>query len=248
VTGERKGGRGGRAGAGAVGGGSTTRGPSGRGSRDPAVRVRAQGRTTSQQRWLTRQLNDPYVAEAKRRGLRSRAAFKLIELDDRLRLLRPGMTVVDLGAAPGGWTQVVVDRVRGGRVVALDILAMDAIPGAETIEMDFLDEGAPARLREAMGGGADLVLSDMAASATGHGPTDHLRIVGLAEAAHAFAREVLKPGGGFVCKVFQGGTEGALLNALKQDFAEVRHIKPPASRADSAEVYVIARGFRGEHG
>lgn len=247
MTGDRRGGRGGRPGA--PGGGlTTTRGSSGRGTRDPAVRVRAQGRTTSQQRWLTRQLNDPYVAEAKRRGFRSRAAFKLIELDDKLRLLRPGLTVVDLGAAPGGWTQIVVDRVKGGRVVALDILAMDPIPGAETIEMDFLAEEAPARLRAALGGGADLVLSDMAASATGHGPTDHLRIVGLAEAAHAFAREVLKPGGGFVCKVFQGGTEGSLLTALKQDFAEVKHVKPPASRADSAEVYVIARGFRGEHG
>ncbi|BBK36671.1 ribosomal RNA large subunit methyltransferase E [Allostella sp. ATCC 35155] len=244
MTGERRGGRGGRSGA----GGTTTRGTSGRGTRDLAVRVRGQGRTTSQQRWLTRQLNDPYVAEAQRRGFRSRAAFKLIELDDRLRLLRPGMTVVDLGAAPGGWTQVVVDRVKGGRVVALDILPMVAIPGAETIEMDFLAEEAPARLRAALGGGADLVLSDMAASATGHGPTDHLRIVGLAEAAHAFAREVLNAGGAFVCKVFQGGTEGTLLTALKRDFAEVRHIKPPASRADSAEVYVIARGFRGEHG
>lgn len=244
MSGERRGGRGSRGG----GGGTTTRGTSGRGTRDPAVRVRAKGRTTSQQRWLTRQLNDPYVAEARRRGFRSRAAFKLIELDEKLRLLRPGMTVVDLGAAPGGWTQVVVDRVKGGRVVALDILEMAAIPGAETIEMDFLAEEAPARLRAALGGGADLVLSDMAASATGHGPTDHLRIIGLAEAAHAFAREVLKPGGAFVCKVFQGGTEGTLLTALKRDFAEVRHLKPPASRADSAEVYVIARGFRAEHG
>ncbi|BBK43442.1 hypothetical protein STVA_34620 [Allostella vacuolata] len=228
--------------------GATEKGTSGRGARDPAVRVRALGRTTSQQRWLTRQLNDPYVAAAKRQGLRSRAAFKLMELDDRLHLLKPGMMVVDLGAAPGGWTQVVVERVKGGRVVALDILPMDPIPGAETIEMDFLAEAAPARLREAMGGGADLVLSDMAASATGHGPTDHLRVIGLAEAAHAFAAEVLRPGGGFVCKVFQGGTEGSLLNALKQDFSEVKHVKPPASRADSAEVYVIARGFRREHG
>ncbi len=245
MTGERKGGgRGPRA--------TTTttaaRGPSGRGSRDLAVRVKAKGRTTSQQRWLSRQLNDPYVADARRLGLRSRAAFKLIELDEKLRLLRPGMTVVDLGAAPGGWTQVVVDRVKGGRVVALDILAMAPMAGAEVIELDFLDPAAPEILRQAMGGRADLVLSDMAASATGHGPTDHLRVVGLAEAAHAFAREVLKPGGGFVCKVFQGGTEGTLLNALKRDFAEVKHIKPPASRADSAEVYVVARGFRAEHG
>ena len=228
--------------------GATEKGTSGRGARDPAVRVRALGRTTSQQRWLTRQLNDPYVAAAKRQGLRSRAAFKLMELDDRLHLLKPGMMVVDLGAAPGGWTQVVVERVKGGRVVALDILPMDPVPGAETIEMDFLAEAAPARLREAMGGGADLVLSDMAASATGHGPTDHLRVIGLAEAAHAFAAEVLRPGGGFVCKVFQGGTEGSLLTALKQNFSEVKHVKPPASRADSAEVYVIARGFRREHG
>jgi 23S rRNA (uridine2552-2'-O)-methyltransferase len=224
------------------------RGTSGRGTRDLAVRVRAKGRTTSQQRWLSRQLNDPYVADAKRLGLRSRAAFKLMELDEKLRLLRPGMTVVDLGAAPGGWTQVVVDRVKGGRVVALDILEMAPMPGAEVIQLDFLDASAPETLRQAMGGRADLVLSDMAASATGHAATDHLRVIGLAEAAHAFAREVLKPGGGFVCKVFQGGTEGELLRALKQDFAEVKHIKPPASRADSAEVYVIARGFRAEHG
>ncbi|BBK31225.1 23S rRNA Um-2552 2'-O-methyltransferase [Stella humosa] len=242
MTGERKGG----SGRGARG--PTVRGTSGRGARDPAVRVRAAGRTTSQQRWLTRQLNDPYVAAAKREGLRSRAAFKLIELDERLNLLKPGMAVVDLGAAPGGWTQVVVDRVKGGRVVALDILPMGTLPGAETIEMDFLDADAPARLRAAMGGGADLVLSDMAAPTTGHGPTDHLRVIGLADAAHAFAREVLKPGGAFVCKVFQGGTERNLLTALKKDFAVVRHVKPPASRADSAEVYVIAQGFRREQG
>ncbi|MGE0718615.1 MAG: RlmE family RNA methyltransferase [Alphaproteobacteria bacterium] len=237
-----------KSGAAGRGPGGTTsgRGTSGRGTRDLAVRVRAAGRSTSSQRWLTRQLNDPYVAEAKRLGLRSRAAFKLMELDDRLHLLRPGLVVVDLGAAPGGWTQVVVERTRSsGKVVALDILEMVALPGAIAIQLDFLDEAAPLRLTEALGGKADLVLSDMAAPTTGHGPTDHLRVVALAEAAHAFAVEVLKPGGTFVCKVFQGGTEGGLLAALKRDFAEVRHVKPPASRAESAEVYVVARGFRG---
>ncbi|MCC7275091.1 MAG: RlmE family RNA methyltransferase [Alphaproteobacteria bacterium] len=228
------------------------RGSSGRGSRDLAVRVRARGRKVSSQRWLARQLNDPYVAEARRLGLRSRAAFKLMELDERFRLLRPGLVVVDLGAAPGGWTQVAVERVKsgqgGGKVVALDILEMAALPGAETIHLDFLDPAAPERLMRAIGGGADIVLSDMAAPTTGHGPTDHIRVIALAEAAHAFAREVLKPGGAFVCKVFQGGTEGSLLAALKKDFAEVRHVKPPASRAESAEVYVIAKGFRGAGG
>ncbi|MGE0726100.1 MAG: RlmE family RNA methyltransferase [Alphaproteobacteria bacterium] len=226
------------------------RGGSGRGGRDLAVRVRARGRSASSQRWLARQLNDPYVAEAQRLGLRSRAAFKLTELDDKLRFLKPGMAVVDLGAAPGGWTQVAIERVRAGRgpgkVVALDILEMDPVAGAATMQLDFLDPAAPGRLTAALGGKADVVLSDMAAPATGHAATDHLRIVALAEAALAFARDVLKPGGAFVCKVFQGGSSQALLQALKRDFADVRHVKPPASRTESAEVYVVARGFRGE--
>ena len=225
------------------------RGSSGRGGRDLAVRVRARGRSASSQRWLQRQLNDPYVAEAQRLGLRSRAAFKLTDLDDRFRLLKPGMVVVDLGAAPGGWAQIAAERIKagrgGGKVVAIDILEMDPLPGVEIMHLDFLDPTAPERLTAAIGGGADVVLSDMAASATGHSATDHLRIVGLAEAAHAFAHDVLKPGGTFVCKVFQGGSGRTLLEALKRDFTDVRHVKPPASRAESAEVYVVARGFRG---
>jgi len=216
------------------------------------VRVKAAGRTPSQRRWLERQLNDPYVAEAKRRGYRSRAAFKLAEMDDKLRLLKPGACVVDLGAAPGGWTQIAVERVRAdatdgkrGRVIALDILPMDPIPGAETLQMDFMDDSAPARLRAALAGPADLVLTDMAPPATGHAATDHLRIVALAEAAAELALEVLAPGGAFVAKVWQGGTERELLERLKRGFASVRHVKPPASRKESAELYVVATGFKG---
>ena len=231
-------------------------GKTGGGSRTPsttravAVRVKtARKRSHSSTQWLERQLNDPFVAEAKRLGYRSRAAFKLIQLDDKLHLLKPGARVVDLGAAPGGWTQVAVDRVKAetgrGEVVGIDLLEIDPIAGATLLQGDFLAEDAPDSLRRIMGGPADLVLSDMAASATGHSATDHLRVIALAEAAYYFAAEVLSEGGTFVAKVFQGGTEGELLTSLKRDFTTVRHVKPPASRAESAEVYVVATGFRG---
>jgi 23S rRNA (uridine2552-2'-O)-methyltransferase len=219
--------------------------------RDMAVRVKtAKQRSPSSTAWLRRQLNDPYVAEAKRQGYRSRAAFKLIELDDRFHILKRGARVVDLGAAPGGWSQVAAERVGAaagkGAVVALDILAMEPVPGVVVLERDFLDAQAPAAIEAASGGPADVVLSDMAQPATGHAATDHLRIVALAEAAYDFARAVLAPGGSFVAKVFQGGAEGDLLAALKRDFTTVRHAKPPASRAESAEVYVVAQGFRAQ--
>lgn len=222
----------------------------GAGRRQLKVRLKtARQRTASSQRWLERQLNDPYVAAAQREGWRSRAAFKLIEMDDKHRILKPGMRVVDLGAAPGGWSQVAADRVRAtqgkGQVVAIDLLDMEPLAGVAFIKLDFMDDAAPARL-EAMlrDGAADAVLSDMAAQATGHAGTDHLRIMGLAEAAAEFACEVLTPGGIFVCKVLQGGTERQLLDRLKRAFASVKHIKPPASRAESAELYVVASGFR----
>lgn len=206
----------------------------------------AKQRSSSSTRWLERQLNDPYVAEARKQGYRSRAAFKLAELDGRFRLLKPGGRVVDLGAAPGGWTQIAVERVGPkGAVVAVDLLPMDPIPGAQIILADFMDNATPDLIKKTMGGQADAVFSDMAPPTTGHGPTDHLRIVALAEAAFDFACEVLKPGGVFVAKVFQGGTEGQLLAKLKRAFANVRHAKPPASRSDSAEAYVVAQGFRG---
>ncbi len=209
----------------------------------------ARGRTVSSQRWLQRQLNDPYVAEAKKRGYRSRAAFKLLQLDDQFRFLKPGARVVDLGAAPGGWTQVAVERVRplqtGGVVVGLDLTPIEPVAGATVLAKDFYDDDAPAVLEELLGGPADVVLSDMAAAATGETQVDHLRIMGLAEAAHDFARQVLKPGGSFVAKVLRGGTERTLLDRLKRDFAKVRHVKPEASRADSAEMYVVGTGFRG---
>jgi len=219
-----------------------------RGGRDLKVRVRSGGRTQASRRWLERQLNDPYVARARREGLRSRAAFKLMEIDDRAKLLKPGAKVVDLGAAPGGWSQVAAKRVRagnGGRVVAIDLLAMDPLPGVDFLQLDFLDPDAPERLKALLGGPADVVLTDMAANATGHRATDHLKIMGLAEAAAEFAREVLKPGGAFLAKVLQGGTEVELLASLKRDFASVKHVKPAASRSDSAELYVLATGFRG---
>jgi 23S rRNA (uridine2552-2'-O)-methyltransferase len=227
-------------------------GPSGRGSggRGLTQRLRTAGRRRpSSIRWLERQLNDPYVAEAQRQGYRSRAAFKLLQLDDRFHILGPGKRVIDLGAAPGGWTQVAVARCRPeggrqGRVIGIDLSEIQPIPGAELLQGDFLAPEAPARLKEALGGLADVVLSDMAAPATGHAPTDHLKIMALAEAAHAFAVEVLKPGGSFVAKVLQGGATQELLRALKRDFAEVRHVKPLASRADSAEIYVVALRFR----
>ena len=203
-------------------------------------------RTLSSRTWLERQIRDPYVARAKREGFRSRAAYKLAEIDDKYRLLKSGTRVVDLGAAPGGWSEVAARRVgAGGRVLAIDILDMKPIAGVEFLKLDFLDHTAPQRLKDLLGGQADLVLSDMAANATGHRRTDHLRIMALAEAAAHFAREVLAPGGSFLCKVLQGGTEAALLAELKRDFASVKHVKPPASRSDSAELYLLARGFRG---
>ena len=213
----------------------------------------ARGRTVSSQRWLQRQLNDPYVAEARKRGYRSRAAFKLLQIDDQFRFLKPGARVVDLGAAPGGWTQVAVERVRpgqgrgrsGGVVVGIDLTPVEPIAGATVLAKDFYDDDAPAVLEKLLDGPADVVLSDMAASATGDTQVDHLRIMALAETAHDFARQVLKPGGSFVAKVLRGGTERTLLDRLKRDFTKVRHVKPEASRADSAEMYVVGTGFRG---
>jgi 23S rRNA (uridine2552-2'-O)-methyltransferase len=237
-----------------AGTGAGSGGPTGNrfgGERQLKVRLKtARRRTASSQRWLERQLNDPYVAAAKRDGWRSRAAFKLIEIDDKYRFLKPGQSVVDLGAAPGGWSQVAALRVKSvegrGEVVAIDYLPVDVIPGVTILQLDFLDESAPRKLKALLrDGGADIVLSDMAAPTTGHTGTDHLRIMGLAEAAAAFAAEVLTPGGTFLAKVFQGGTERDLLDMLKRNFATVRHVKPKASRADSAELYVLATGFRG---
>lgn len=219
----------------------------GSGSRHLSVRVKtAKRRKSGSTRWLQRQLNDPFVAEAKRLGYRSRAAFKLIQLDERFGLFKRGNRVVDLGAAPGGWSQVAAQKVGPtGHVVALDYLEMTPMAGVEVLTKDILDDDAPAVLKAALGGPADLVLSDMAAPTTGHANTDHLRIMALAETAYAFAAEVLSPGGGFVAKLFQGGAEKGLLDQLKADFATVRHAKPAASRSDSAETYVVAQGFRG---
>ena len=210
------------------------------------LRVRAKsGRTASSRAWLERQLNDPYVRKARSEGYRSRAAFKLIEIDDKARILRRGARVVDLGAAPGGWAQVAAERVSaGGRVIAVDLLEMEPIAGVEFLRLDFLDADAPERLKAMLGGQADVVLCDMAANATGHRKTDHLRVIVLVEVAAEFAREVLAPGGAFLAKVIQGGTEKELLARLKREFASVKHIKPPASRKDSAELYVLAMGFR----
>lgn len=209
----------------------------------------ARQRTLSSQRWLERQLNDPYVHKAKREGYRSRAAFKLLEIQEKHRFLKPGGRVADLGAAPGGWSQVaatIVGATEGrGRVVGIDILEMDPVPGVTLLHMDFLDETAPERLKAELGGSADVVLSDMAANTTGHKKTDHLRTMGLVETALAFAVEVLAPGGVFLAKVLQGGTANELLAELKRNFRDVKHIKPPASRADSSELYVLALGFRG---
>ncbi len=203
-------------------------------------------RKLSSRAWLERQLSDPYVARAKRDGLRSRAAYKLTEIDDKYKVFKSGSRVVDLGAAPGGWSEIATKRVGAkGRIIALDILDMKPIPGVEFLHLDFLDNAAPNRLKELLGGPADVVLSDMAANTTGHRQTDHLRIMALAEAAVQFAREVLAPGGVFLCKVLQGGTEANLLAELKRDFESVKHVKPPASRTDSAELYLLARGFRG---
>jgi 23S rRNA (uridine2552-2'-O)-methyltransferase len=219
------------------------------GSRVLKVRVKGSKiRKPSSRRWLERQLNDPYVARAKREGLRSRAAFKLSEIDDKMRFLKKGARVVDLGAAPGGWSQVAAKRVgapREGRVVAIDVLPMGPIAGVDFVQLDFLDPSAPEKLKAMLGGGADVVLTDMATNATGHARTDHLKIMALVEAVADFAREVLTPGGAFLAKVLQGGTEASLLAALKRDFTQVKHVKPPASRADSAELYLLATGFRG---
>ena len=206
-------------------------------------------RKLSSKLWLERQLNDPYVAKAKREGYRSRAAFKLIEIDDKYRFLKPGMAVIDLGAAPGGWSQIAAKRVGSpekGRVIAIDLLEMGEIPGVSFEQMDFLDADAPERLVALMGGRADVVMSDMAANTTGHRKTDQLRIVGLVEAAALFASDVLNPGGTFLAKVFQSGADAELLVQLKRDYATVRHVKPASSRQDSSERYVLAMGFRGQ--
>ena len=216
------------------------------GARDLKVRVK-HARTVSSKRWLERQLNDPYVARARREGYRSRAAFKLAEIDDKAHFLKKGAGVVDLGAAPGGWSQVAAKRVGApgeGKVVAIDLLPMEPVAGVDFLQLDFLDHDAPDKLKALLGGPADVVLSDMAANATGHRKTDHLKIMALVELAVEFAREVLAPGGSFLAKVLQGGTEASLLAALKRDFQSVKHIKPPASRPDSSELYLLATGFR----
>jgi len=222
------------------------KGAGGPGERQSAVRLRkSRHRKPSSTEWLARQLNDPYVAAARRQGYRSRAAYKLIELDERFHLLRPNRRIVDLGCAPGGWTQVAVERVGGrGRVLGVDLAETAPLAGALLMCADLRDPDTAAAIRTALGSGADIVLSDMAPATTGHAATDHLRIVALAEAAFDVAEEILEPGGSFVAKVFQGGAEGALLARLKRSFAELRHAKPPASRAESAETYVVAKGFR----
>lgn len=206
-------------------------------------------RTISSARWLERQLNDPYVKEAKAKGYRSRAAFKIIQMNEELKLFKPGQRIIDLGAAPGGWTQIVTEIVKpsktGGKVVAIDYLPMEEIADSIFIQLDFMDDSAPDKLKHAIGGKADIVLSDMAPPTMGHKQTDHFRIMLLAEAAYEFAREVLNPGGTFLSKVFIGGTEKDLLNRLKKDFVKVKHVKPHSSRADSSEMYVVGLGFRG---
>jgi 23S rRNA (uridine2552-2'-O)-methyltransferase len=220
------------------------------GGRNLKVRLKkGKERTVSQKAWLERQLNDPYVAEARRKGYRSRAAFKLIEIDDKYKILKPGYAVVDLGAAPGGWSQVASQRVKSvdgkGVVVAIDIHGVDPLPGVVIFKKDFLDDDAPGQLIAALDGRhADAVISDMASHATGHRQTDHIQIMELAETGYAFAIEVLKPGGTYLAKVLRGGTEGDLLRNLKKDFSTVRHVKPMASRDDSAELFVLATGFR----
>ncbi len=222
------------------------------GGRNLKVRVKtAKGRRLSSTLWLERQLNDPYVAAAKRAGYRSRAAFKLLELDDKYKFLKPHARVLDLGAAPGGWTQVAVERVGSDdatQVTAIDILEMDPVPGAQVVQLDFMAADAPDKIMDLLGGKVDVVLSDMAPSTTGHRKTDHLRIIGLLEAALDFAVGCLHPGGAFVAKVFQGGSERDVLDLMKRQFLTVRHVKPKASRAGSAELYVVATGFRGVQG
>lgn len=218
--------------------------PSGRGLK---VRVKtAKRRSNSSARWLQRQLNDPYVVEARKRGYRSRAAFKLLQIEEKCGLLAKARRVVDLGAAPGGWTQVTLERAaKGCKVVGIDLLEIEPIPGAVLLVGDFLDEDAPGRLKAELDGPADVVLTDMAAATIGHVKTDHLRIMGLVETALQFALEILAPGGSFVAKVIQGGAEQSLLDTLKRNFTKVRHVKPAASRSDSAEMYLVATGFRG---
>lgn len=216
------------------------------------VTVKSGGkRKLSSKLWLERQLNDPYVAQARRDGFRSRAAYKLQEIDDKHRFLKRGQVVVDLGAAPGGWSQIAAKRVGSlegkGKVVAIDLLEMPELPGVTFAQMDFLDDRAPEKLRAMIGGGADIVMSDMAANTTGHRKTDQLRIIGLVESAADFACEILNPGGTFLAKVFQSGAEADLLAQLKRDFATVKHVKPAASRQDSSERYVLALGFRGDN-
>lgn len=223
--------------------------PSRSGTRELKTRVKtARGRKNSSILWLQRQLNDPYVKQAKREGYRSRAAYKLIEMDDKFKFLKPGKTVLDLGAAPGGWTQVAVARVKSPNeapiVIGADLLPIDAIAGATLMQLDFMHDAAPQKIREHLPKGADIVLSDMAPNTTGHAATDHLRIMAMLEAAIPFACEVLRPGGVFVAKVFQGGAEKTLLTELKKHFTTVKHAKPKASRADSSEMYVVATGFK----
>jgi len=228
---------------------------SGRGQRDLTVKVRtARGRRASSTRWLQRQLNDPYVKRAQAEGYRGRAAYKIMELDDKYRFLVPGVRVVDLGCAPGGWCQVAVPRInaladrpgkRQGRLIGVDLQEVEPIAGAEIHQLDFMDEGADAQVKAWLGGKADVVMSDMAASSSGHKQTDHLRIIALCEAAAWFAFDVLEEGGTFVSKVLAGGAEGDLQKVLKQRFAKVANVKPPASRADSSEKFVVATGFRG---
>ena len=226
------------------------RGGKGEGGRALHARVRKAGKIKeSSRRWLERHINDPYVHKARAAGYRSRAAFKLLEIDDKHRILKPGMRVIDLGAAPGGWCQVAAARVKSGEgaplVVGIDYLDMDPVPGATILKLDFLDDDAPRQLVEALGGEPDIVLSDMAAPTTGHRRTDHLRTMHLCEVAADFAISVLKPGGHFLAKTFQGGTEGGLLDLLKRNFRSVHHVKPPASRDESVELYILAKGFKG---
>ena len=228
---------------------TTTKSGSGGGARDLRIKVKKPAkRSHSSQLWLERQLNDPYVKRAREMGYRSRAAFKLAEMDERYKFLKPGQKLVDLGCAPGGWCQVAGAKIGlengKGRIVGIDLLPVDPIPHVELIELDFMAEEAPALLTEKLGGKADGVMSDMAGNTTGHKKTDHLRIIGLAEAALEFANNVLAPGGFFLAKLFQGGDTAGLLAELKRDFAQVRNIKPAASRADSSELYVLATGFR----
>lgn len=215
--------------------------------RRKAVRVKAKKqRSESSRQWLQRHLNDPYVAAATAEGYRSRAAFKLLQLDEKFGLLKPGQRVVDLGAAPGGWTQVTAKAIgkKGSKLIALDLLPIQPIEGVSILQMDFTSDDAPEKLKALLGGPADLVLSDMAPNTTGHAATDHIRIMALAEMAAVFALDVLAPGGAFVCKFFQGGAERDILNLLKLHFAKIRHAKPAASRAESSETYLVAQGFR----